>query len=125
MTQPSWAEIWRELRENLKSQRRCPTHPDYPCVKTLSRGKVNDVPEVNEKGIRLRSDKTGKEDFIRARQFEAWWHYLVDHGYASLDPESSNCPDADRSRIVGAILVTCLPSRIKRDNKDRAVIRLV
>ena len=118
--QADWSEVWQELQQVLKNQPRCPKHPQYPCVKTLSEKVVNDIIEVSDQGIKVRSHRTNTEDTLAASQFETWWHYLVSNKSASLKPESA--PHADRSRLVGAILVTCLPNRIR--TSDNSTITL-
>jgi hypothetical protein len=125
MSNQSWPEVWQGLQDKLRNQPRCVDHPEYPCVKTLSQRETNDIVEVSPEGIRVKSHRTEREDFISASQFETWWHRLVATGSASLQPGHPNNPDADRSYIVGAILVTCLPKRIQRDESDNSTIKLI
>jgi hypothetical protein len=119
-----WLEVWYELLRNLRNQPTCKVHPIFPCVKTLSQGIVNDIVEVSQTGIIVKSHRTGKEDSIKSNQFETWWLHLLEKGSASLKPGHENNPHADRSRLVGAILVSCLPVRIKKDKDDPSTILL-
>ena len=117
-----WPEVWQELQNELRNQPRCPEHPQYPCVTTLALGVINDIVEVSEEGIKIVSHLTGHEDFLKASQVKKWWDHLVMTGSASLRPDDA--PDSDRSRIVGAILVTCLPNRITLDEGSKSIITL-
>ena len=110
---PDWPIVWQELRDNLARQPACPQHPEYGHVKTLSRGVINDVLEVCSDGIRVRSHRTGREDFIEVSHFRSWWEHMVANGSASLYPGSGNTPPSRRARTVSAIIATCLPNRIK------------
>lgn len=109
----NWLEVWRTLRKNLLNCPRCPKHPDYPQVKTLSQGVINDLIAVEENGIRIRSHRTSNEDYIEENRFKVWWDHLVKNGSASLSTEHKNNPHPWRSRVVGAIFVTGLPDRIQ------------
>jgi hypothetical protein len=119
----SWSTVWKELRENLLGQPACPEHPQFPHVCTLTQQIINDIVAVSEEGITVRSHRTTHEDFIEARRFRVWWEFLQDHGTASLDTHSPANPHPWRSRIVGAILITCLPYRIRR--RDSSTIELI
>jgi hypothetical protein len=76
-------------------------------------GNINDIIRKDDKGIVLRSHKSMREDYIEARRFQVWWNHLASEGSASLAPGDPNNPHRWRSRIVGAILGKCLPSRIR------------
>ena len=108
-----WSVVWQELRENLVKQPPCPDHPEYPHVRTLVRHVINDVIEVCEHEICVRSHLTSHPDPIKAGRFKIWWDHLVAKGSASLSPGDPNCPHPWRSCIVGAIIATCLPHRIR------------
>jgi hypothetical protein len=108
-----WQSIWKEMQNNLINQPRCPDHPEYPHVRSLAQGVINDILEVDEKGVRIRSHLSDNEDFIDAERFEIWWNHLLDYKSASLVPGAPNNPHLWRSRIVGAIIATCLPDKIK------------
>lgn len=110
---PEWQLIWKEMQNNLISQPRCPEHPEYPCVKSLSQGVINDILQVDMKGILLRSHRSNNEDFIDAKRFETWWNHLKDKKSASLTPGDPENPNPWRSRIVGAIIAACLPKKIR------------
>lgn len=118
-----WPAVWVELRTNLESQPKCSIHPAYPHVKTLSQHVVNDIIQVEEEKILVRSHRTLREDSIEAQRFETWWNHLVTDGSASLVPGDPNNAHPWRSRVVGAILAVCLPNRILRDGQD--LIRLI
>lgn len=119
----NWLEVWRTLRNNLRNSPRCPNHPDYPQVKTLSQGVVNDLIAVEENGIRVRSHRTSNEDYIEESRFKAWWDYLVENGSASLFPGHENNPHPWRSRVVGAIFAAGLPDRIQIVNSSVIELR--
>jgi hypothetical protein len=89
---PAWPTVWRELRERLAEQPHCPLHPEHPCVRTLAQGIINDLLDIDEGGLRVRSHRTDHEDIIDAHRFETWWCHLVAHGSASLHPGDSNNP---------------------------------
>ena len=38
----NWPEVWQRLCASISQQPRCPQHPEYPCVRTLSQGIIND-----------------------------------------------------------------------------------
>lgn len=110
-----WQAIWQELRDNIAEQPLCPEHHDYVHVRTLSRAVINDIIKLQENGILIRSHESrrNKKRFIKYSQFKKWWDYLVSNRFASLVPGHQNNPDASHSRIVGAIMATCLPNRIR------------
>jgi 5-methylcytosine-specific restriction endonuclease McrA len=114
-----WEQVWAELRGGLSRQPRCAEHPDFPCVRTLSRGAINDIISVDRDGVRVRSHQTSNEDIIPATSFRAWWVHLQQHGNAALDPNDPNCPRSDRAVLVGAIYTCCLPNRIGRLGPNR------
>jgi hypothetical protein len=109
----SWIEAWQELRRTIPGQPRCPEHPDYPCVHTLVQGVPNDIIDVSDAGILVRSHRTMNEDFIEAGRFERWWQHLIAHGSASIDVGDPHNPHRWRSRIVGAILAAGLPRHVR------------
>ena len=115
---PAWPTVWRELRERLAEQPHCPLHPEHPCVRTLAQGIINDLLDIDEGGLRVRSHRTDHEDIIDAHRFETWWRHLVAHGSASLHPGDSNNLHPWRSRIVGAILAAGLPDRVTAVGTD-------
>jgi hypothetical protein len=108
-----WETIWEMMRKNLATQPRCPDHPEYPIVKSLAKGVINDLIEINIGGIKLRSHQTNNIDFIEAERFKIWWNHLLENGSASLIPGGKNNPHLWRSRIVGAIMTTSLPDKIR------------
>ena len=109
----AWPAIWREMRERLVAQPRCPQHPAYPHVRTISQGVVNDLVEIRRQGIRVGSHRTGHEDFIGANRFQDWWKHLIGRGSASLHPGDENNPQPWRSAIVGSILLAGLPEHLR------------
>jgi len=111
---PDWPAVWQELRDNLVRQPACPQHPEFGHVRTLSRGVINDILEVSSEGIRVRSHRSWREDFIESCHFQAWWEHLVARGSASLYPGSGNTPPSRRARTVSAIMVAGLPNRIRQ-----------
>lgn len=119
-----WEQVWVELQDSLKRQPCCPDHPEYPCVRTLAQGVINDIIEVGEKGILVRSHRTDRDDFIDVECCHAWWDHLQSFGNASLEPGDSNNPHPWRSRLVGAIWAYCLPTRIARVGADTSLISL-
>ena len=108
-----WEQIWLELRKELAKQPHCEEHPTLPCVRTLIQRVTNDIIEIAETRIRVRSHRTNRIDDLPAERFECWWDYLQKHGSASLKPGDPNNPHRWRSRVVGAILAACLPKRVR------------
>lgn len=113
MLRSEWQSIWNELRNNLNNLPRCPDHPEYPYIETLSMSIKNDILEIKDSGITVRSHRTNNPDFIETKRFQTWWVHLVTHGIASLKPGSENNPHPWRSCIVGAILAKCLDKYIE------------
>lgn len=113
-----WEQVWDELRGELTRQPRCAEHPEFPCVRTLAQGAVNDILDVNRDEIRVRSHRTNNEDLIPASSFRAWWLHLEQHATASLNPNDPNCPWSDRAVLVGAILARCLPHRVEHEGNQ-------
>jgi hypothetical protein len=114
----NWPAVWQELRDNLAKQPPCPHHPEYPHVSTLSQQVINDIIKVSESGILVRSHRTFHEDFIEASRFEIWWKHLDANRSASLYSGRPNNPHPWRARIVGAIMATCLPDRVRVVNSN-------
>lgn len=107
-----WPIIWQELRGNLADQPPCADHSEYPHVCTLVHGNINDIIQVNEDGVTVRSHKTFGKRAITEKVFKVWWNYLVENGFASLSPGAPNNPRSGDSRVVGAIIAACLPGRV-------------
>jgi hypothetical protein len=120
-----WPRVWSDLRASLAAQPHCKKHPTLPCVATLASKEINDILVIGDQGITVRSHRTGRSDAIPASVFRRWWRHLESGKPASLRPGALNNPDADRSRIVGAIYVTCLPHLVGQDPTDDNVIRVV
>lgn len=114
----NWTTVWQELLDNLSRQPRCPEHSEYPYVKTLYKRWINDIVEVRKDGILVRSHESDNEDFIKSSIFKAWWNHLITNKTASLKPDHPNNPHSDRSRIVGAIMATCLSDKIRVVNHN-------
>lgn len=119
----SWPTIWNKFLGNLANERRCPRHPEFPHVKSMVQGVINDVMKIDITGILVRSHRTNNADFIPQGRFKAWWEHLVQHGSASLVPGGVNNPDPWRSRIVGAIMSTALPEEIEAENSNTIVLK--
>jgi len=113
-----WTTVWSELRKNLLNQPTCPIHSNYPCVRTLAQGVINDVIHVGKDEIIVRSHRTMRRDSIGRRRFRTWWQYLEENGFVSLKSGAQDNPHPWRSRLVGAIMATCLPLRIKIVNNN-------
>jgi len=120
-----WEQVWQELRDALQLQPRCPDHPEFPCVRTLGQGVVNDIIRVEPVGVLARSHRTNRDDFIEVDRFRVWWDHLINVGTASLTPGGQNNPHLWRSRLIGAILARCLPARVRWDRERPAELRLV
>ncbi|MBS0266899.1 MAG: HNH endonuclease [Planctomycetes bacterium] len=123
-----WDQVWAELRCELSHQPRCIEHPEFPCIGTLGQGAVNDILQVDQDGIRVRSHRTNNEDVITPSSFRAWWVHLQKFGTATLDPNDPNCPRSDRAVLVGAIFAVCLRNRIEHEGRHirlRAVPELL
>lgn len=106
---PAWSVVWHQLRQNLAALPRCPSHRRYPHVTTLVNKVTNDILEVNETGITLRSHRTGVERRVAVSVFKAWWDTLVTHGTVSL----ASPPGTQHSRVVAAVLAASLPHRMR------------
>ena len=117
-----WTEVWAELRVRLASQKSCGQHPEYPCVRTLAQGIVNDVVEISEDRVVVRSHRTRKEDPIPARRLKKWWDALQAHGRVACTRGHPNNPHPWRSRIVAAIFATCLPDLVRVDGDDLVLL---
>jgi hypothetical protein len=94
------------------------TPAQHPHVKTLVQEVTNDIVEVSPDAITVRSHLTMKPRLIPQSAFRQWWEYLLKNGSASLNPDVEDCPEGPRlrrSRIVGAIFVIGLPSRVEAD----------
>jgi len=63
---PAWKKMWSILQECLKTQPKYPEHPEYPHIKTISKKKINDVIEVKQDFIVLRSHLTKNKRQISA-----------------------------------------------------------
>lgn len=110
----NWPKIWKQLRANLASRPHCPEHPEFPHVRTLVRGVINDVIAIEQDGLRVRSHRSENEDFIEAERFRRWWQHLCQKGYASIKTGHPTNPDPWRSSVVGAIFVQALSGYVKQ-----------
>jgi hypothetical protein len=120
-----WEEVWLELREALVRQPPRNANSRHPCVLTLGHEVANDIIRVGEDGIVVRSERTGRDDFIEARRIQVWWDHLQAEGSASLIPGGANNPHPWRSRLVGAIWARCLPHRVEWDRARPNELRLI
>ena len=120
-----WEQVWQELRDSLRRQPACTDHPEYPCVRTLEQGIVNDILRVSADGVLVRSHRTNRDDFIDVGRFRLWWDQLQTVGTASLTPGDHNNPHRWRSALVGAIFARCLPERVRWDRERPDELRLV
>ena len=115
-----WGSLWREIQSGLLALPRCPEHPEYPVIHTLVMYKVpNDILDVNDVEITVRSHRKNRSDVIREATFRNWWSHLQTNSEASLQPGAPDNPPGPRSYIVGAILVTVLPKRIHAVTTNR------
>jgi hypothetical protein len=121
----SWEVVWQELREALLAQPARDGGIGLPCVHTLGLEVANDIVRVGEDGVLVRSERTGRDDFIEARRFQAWWDHLKAEGMASLIPGEEGNPHRWRSRLVGAIWARCLPGRVEWDPALPNDLRLI
>ncbi len=108
-----WPALWRELRHNLEK---------LSYVRTLDLGVLNEIIEVRETGVRLLSQqsRSNAPRLIKEGTFKAWCEHLLQNRTASLVPGNPNNPRSSHSRIVGAILVTCLPDKVRVVDPDKA-----
>src|SRR6185437_13194686 len=53
-----WKQVWGELCDELNGQPRCPEHPQFPCIRTLGQEVVNDILQLDEDSVRVRSHRT-------------------------------------------------------------------
>jgi hypothetical protein len=105
---PHWKAVWKELCRELSELPRCPIHSSLPHVKTLSRGIINDILDISEDGLTVRSHQTLRGRFIPASRFERWWWKLRTSGHAN----PSAPPATQDSRVVAAVLAAALPHRV-------------
>ena len=119
----TWFTVWTKFLSNLANERKCPQHPKFPHVRSMVQGVINDVLEIGNAGIRVRSHRTNNADFIPQERFRTWWEHLVQHGSASLVPGGVNNPHPWRSRIVGAIMATALPEEIEVENSNAILLK--
>jgi hypothetical protein len=103
---PTWDAFWQELCNQLTMQPACPQHPAYPHVRTIRQGVINDLIDISERGILVRSHRTVREDLIEPRRFEIWWNHLVTYGSASLHPGDPHNPHPWRSSVTGVSVVS-------------------
>jgi hypothetical protein len=109
-----WDQVWGELRDSLVKQPRCPQHPKFPCVHTWGHDVINDIIEVEEDRIVVRSHRTMKDDPIGVGAFRSWWNHLQEKRSATLDPGGPNTPGTNRPVLIGAIFACCLSARVAR-----------
>lgn len=113
----TWDQIWEELQDGLKHQPPCPINPEYGRILTLRQKTVNDILEVGDKEVCVRShhpkgndkDKDNCRRIVR-EDFRKWWEHLCREGTASFT--GGDRPTAGNSSVVAAILVRCLPTRV-------------
>ena len=125
MTDIDWLQVWKELTDNLSRQPRCPAHPQYPCIATLAQKSINDILVVHLRGIKVRSHRSGKEDFVDIDVFKTWWDHLLEFGSASVNTNDPNTPKTKRSSLIAAIFATCLPDLIEVREEPRLTIEYV
>jgi len=121
--QAAWSNVWQKFRQNLMNERRCPRHPEYPHVRSMVQGVINDIISVEDHGIRVRSHRTNYIDDIPEHRFRVWWEHLCSHGSASLVPGGKNNPEPWRSRIVGAIMAAALPDEIDAESSNSIALK--
>lgn len=117
-TTREWNALWQRLLARLAEQPPCPLHPEYPAVRTLARGQVNDIIRMDESGVVVRSHGSMESDPVPVAHFRALWKHLGEHGHAVFEPGCGGLPAFARSRIIGAILVTCLPEVLRYDGRE-------
>lgn len=114
----SWPVIWAKFQDNLRNEPKCRRHPDYPHVKSMVQGVINDILQIETNSITIRSHRTNNVDLIPEDRFKTWWDHLQVHGSASLIPGDKNNPHPWRSRIVGAILASALANEIEVEDSN-------
>ena len=119
---PKWNAVWLDLQARFASFPECKQHPDYPTVRTLAQGSVNDILEINEIGLVVRSHRTMNDDFIEVNRLRVWWDHLVEFGTASLKPGDANNPHPWRSRVVGALITRGLPTLVRVVNQNEIAL---
>jgi hypothetical protein len=118
-----WPSMWQELKQKLAAQPRCPEHPEYPCVFTLAQRSANDIVSIEADRIVVRSHRSMNKDTIEESLFRKWWEHMLDEDSASLVPGAFSNPPTKRSRIIGAILATCLPTRVSAENHNLITLK--
>ncbi len=108
-----WEEVWQEMRSALKRQ---------PRIHTLVHRTVNDILEVGEKEIAVRSHHPKgkpKDRRISEAEFRKWWDRL------QRGPVSFTGPNITKnSSVTAAIFVTCLPDRVERGEPGQIRLRV-
>jgi hypothetical protein len=118
-----WEQVWGELQDALKGQPPCPIHKKYPHILTLNKSSINDVLEVGENEVCVRSHKPKGTDQdkdnrrrIDVNVFRKWWELLR----RGAVPFTKGFPTPNSS-VVAAILVRCLPGRIAQTGNGRTI----
>lgn len=121
----SWEQSWGELRRAVESFPLCPDHPEYPCVATMIKGAMNDIIEVKETEIVVRSHETNHDDRISKSVFHKWFEHLWKHKSASSAEGTPSCPERYRSRVVAAIYLNAFPDVIRQSTDKPNMIELL
>lgn len=122
-TLSSWSSIWRQVQRRMRKQPPCITHPKFPSIKTLARETVNDVIDVRDKGITLRSHEHKRKDnenrFFPQERFRKWWTDCVDSGgVTTTNKARRERHEAPNGCIVDAVMVRCLDKDYLHQNSS-------
>lgn len=104
---------WKQVRVILLHKLETFASSHKPIVTLSNRPSENEILSVTQTTIRVLSLQSKKKDDISVSHLQKWWKHLVYKGEASLRPRDKNCPRGDRSSLVGAILVRCLPNLVQ------------
>jgi uncharacterized protein YjbI with pentapeptide repeats len=105
----TWQHLWQDMQTNLQHLPRCSDHAEYPRVYTLGLRTVNDLIQVNSRGVTVRSHRTGRDRFISACVLESWWNRLTADGVVLLRTP----PTTRNAAVIAAILTNGLPDRVQ------------
>lgn len=104
-------QVWQELRAGLANAARCPQHPEFPCVYTLARLVPNDIVEITEDEVAVRSHDTYRIRRIPRERFQELWDALASAG-------SARFRTGNNGSVVGAIYVRCLSIRVAESGRN-------
>lgn len=109
----TWEQIWSELQIGLRERR---------LVETLGLGKkreINEIVEISKDGVKVRSRATDNLNSIPRSSFHRVWRKLE-----TGEEKTMESLVGQRSSIVIAIFVHCLPKRVELTRQKPITLRL-